>query len=93
MFTKHRRSFFAAGLVLAALLIVILVSHTNAVGAGLGAKTNIAVLCSSCGIPGADSTPHLIILDQDTGNVWAYTQLNQKPINMGKLQPGMPTQK
>ena len=57
------------------------------------AKMNIQVLCSSCSIPQAQSTAHLIILDQNTGKVWAYRELNQTPIYMGLMNEiGKPLQ-
>lgn len=54
---------------------------------------DVVVLCSSCGIPGNERTPHLILLDQHTGDVWAYEELHQQPISLGKLtRVGAPLQ-
>lgn len=62
--------------------------------AAAGGKLNVVVLCSSCGIPQAEQTPHLILLDQDTTEVWAYKELDQQPVSLGRLAKlGTPVQK
>lgn len=59
-----------------------------------GEGLSVVVLCSSCGIPQAAQTPHLILLDQKTGEVWAYRELDQQPVSLGRLAKlGVPVQK
>ena len=96
---KHRNALlasFAALVVLAgagAVLTSCSAGAANAAG-GSSASINVVVLCSSCGIPGNASTPHLILLDQQTGDVWAYRELDEQPVSLGRLtQIGAPVQK
>lgn len=85
-----------AGLILtasAATAIGCSTDSASAAGDSSGA-TNVVVLCSSCGIPGKEHTPHLILLDQVSGEVWAYAELDQQPTPLGRLtRLGTPIQK
>lgn len=59
------------------------------------AKLNTQVLCSSCdiNIPEHKTHGHIIILDQNTGKVWAYEQLNETPFFLGTMsEVGKPLQ-
>jgi hypothetical protein len=84
-----------------ALVLMVLASILTACSGGSAnaadsssSTINVVVLCSSCGIPGKDRTPHLILLDQNTGDVWAYEELDQQPAPLGKLtRVGEPLQK
>jgi type IV pilus assembly protein PilA len=38
----------------------------------LGGRLNVEVLCNNCGTPQEPQVPHLLILDQDTGEIWSY---------------------
>lgn len=52
-----------------------------------GASMNVAVLCSSCGIPGAPyGSSYIVLLDQNTGNILAYGGFNEAPISLGQLK-------
>jgi len=52
------------------------------------------VLCSNCDLPGQSGSPHIMILDEDSGDVWAYKRLNETGIYMGRFSRlGMPLQK
>ena len=78
---------------MAILLLLASCSPQPSSAAAGGANLNVVVLCSSCGIPQASSTPHLILLDQNSGEVWAYRELNQQPVSLGKLTKlGVPAQ-
>jgi len=84
-------------LLLGAVLIVITVvarvlSQPAQVLAGPLGKQALLVLCPSCTIPQDENHGYLIIMDQDTGEVWAYQKHRQQPIKLGKLKVGLPIQ-
>lgn len=84
----------ACGFVLAVGLGAV-IGPSRLVAAAPPARVNVVVLCASCGIsvPGEEQTPHFVLLDEDTGDVWAYRDLSQQPIGMGRLRLGFPIQK
>ena len=61
---------------------------------GSSASFNVVVLCSSCGIPENEETAHILLLDQNTGEVWAYREADLRPVAVGRLtRLGAPLQK
>lgn len=87
-------------LIVMALMTIMLLSvscspPTTSASSG-GGKLNIVVLCSTCSIPQAENTANMILLDQDSGEVWAYKDgdLSQQPLSLGRLSKvGVPVQK
>lgn len=63
-------------------------SAAEVASTGHDSSFNLLLLCSSCGLDIDDHQdhPHVIILNQTTGNVLAYHNLTSSPLVVGKLQ-------
>lgn len=91
---KMKTNTYTNGILLVIALLLGLVAYRtgfqpNSVSAQTAVKINTQVLCSSCGIRQAPSTAHMIILDQNTGKVWAYRDLDAAPVYLGVMsEPG-----
>jgi hypothetical protein len=55
---------------------------------GNDSSLNLLLLCSSCGldVENHQNHPHVILLNQTTGNVLAYHNFTSSPLVVGKLQ-------
>lgn len=55
-------------------------------------RQNVLVLYPASPIPQDANHAYLILMDQDTGRIWAYKDLTSKPILMGTMRIGEPMQ-
>lgn len=74
--------FILVGIAVDHVLVSPSVAHADPVA---GPRLNVVVLCSSCGIPGREETPHVVLLDQNTGRIWAYREYRQAPVSLGTI--------
>jgi len=73
------------GFIIPVLVLFSLALAASTSGPTLQKKLEVQVLCSNCGIPQEPDSSHLVMLDQDSGEVWAYRDLYEKPVFLGKL--------
>jgi hypothetical protein len=81
---------------LAAIVIVVVAVFLfwNGPHTAHGSGQNIVVLCSSCTLEGLPQTGSLILMDENNGDIWIYSDAamegKEKPIQWGKLVMGQP---
>ncbi len=63
-------------------------SQSAKAASGGGPRADIVVLGIGLPVPGDEANPHVVILDRETSEVWAYSQFDRAPKRLGIFRPG-----
>ena len=80
---KAMRAALPVGMLLIGIVVGIFLASPGDGNAQPGeSKFNVVVLCDACALGG--HVERRVILDQNTGVMWAYESLYEKPIRLGR---------